>query len=289
LGTSIAVALAVACGSSSNSNNDNDAGDASVTDDSGAPTIPCNTAADAGSLCATGLECCMPMINILGLFGGLLGGGGGGGAGGLASLTPACVPSGTCTGSVMACNSSASCTGGMVCCAGTPTPDAGPEGGTDAGAAGGGALGGLGGLLGGGAGGLGGAGMTVCQTACMPGQMQRCADSTECTGGQTCQNPFAGFGGAAAEAGLGAGDAGAGAGAGGLGGLGGLLGGGAFTIPMSCAAPPAEGGIMDSSAPDTGVDTGTPTDAPAGEAEASSPDTGTPETGSEASVQEAGE
>jgi hypothetical protein len=281
LGASISVALIVACGSSnSNSGGDGgDAGDAGITGDDGYVSPPCSMG-DGGALCASGMECCMPMFNI-GAITGLLGGGGAGGAGGggLPALPMnSCVPMGTCGGgTVIACNNGTNCSGGQVCCVGTPTPEGGAEAGSEAGAAAGG---GLAGLFGGG----GGAGAfstaTTCQATCLPGQRQQCASSAECTDGQTCQAPnFGGAGG-----GLFGGE-------GGIGGLfGGLLGGMTFTIPMSCMAPPAEGGTDSGIESGTG-ESGTQTDAEAGAAETGpTPDTGTDTgAGETSSPTEAGE
>ncbi|MGO9834908.1 MAG: hypothetical protein ACLP1X_11880 [Polyangiaceae bacterium] len=249
VGTVVGVALAVACSSSSSSNKPPaDAGaDSSVpTVADSAPAVPCNTAAGS-PLCAAGTTCCTPGLDIASLLGGLTGGAGGG----TPSLTnlipsPSCVPTGSCNGTTMDCASASNCSGDQVCCSGTATP----EGGADAEAeAGEGPFGG--GVFGGGTFSLGTS--TTCQTSCMPGQQQRCASDTECTGGQTCQ-PSLGFPGLPGFAG-GGGDGGNPFASffGGDGGspFGDLFGGGDDAgATMYCSPPDAGTG------PDTGLDTG---------------------------------
>ncbi|MGH7435811.1 MAG: hypothetical protein ACRENE_09065 [Polyangiaceae bacterium] len=266
------MALVVACGSSSSNNggDSGDAGDAGAGDDVSV-SIPCNMAADGGPLCASGMDCCMPMFNL----GGAAGGGGGLGGGGLPTLPMnSCVPTGSCTGTVIACNDGTNCSGGNVCCAGTATPEGGAEAGMATG---------IGALLGGGN--PAALFATACQASCMPGQRQQCASSAECTDGLTCQAPNFG-GGGGLFGGLG--------GEGGIASLiGGLLGGGGmtFALPMSCMAPPAEGGADGGSDSSTSPETGSQTDAQAEASETgSTPESGADETGSEASPQtEAGE
>ncbi len=231
LGAGVALVGAWACGGSSSSpsspGGDGGNGDATAdlnTDDGGTEDADASDAATCNptspdNACATGMVCCFDPMSAL--------------SGGIAALASGfkgnCTEPSACMASVsVQCLTAAGCAAGQVCCLAGNL-----GGGGDAGAAAGG-LGGLGALTSFSA-------TSTCQQTCPAGQMQACAQTSDCKGsnaGLVC-SPL----------GLGA----LGGAAGGM--FSGILGG--LATEMVCSPP--DGGAPDGGATDSGgLDAGAP-------------------------------
>jgi hypothetical protein len=155
----VAPGIVVACGGGDDSIGPNtrpDAGDATVDDSSGTPSLDSTPPPNGDTGAAKTIECGQATCNA-GTQDCCLG------------PPPVCGTKGTCTGSSLSCSGTASCPTGEVCCASVERADGGRDGGAEGG---------------------GGGAQTIhaaCAAMCPKGDVRLCVDVADCPQGDECR------------------------------------------------------------------------------------------------------